>query len=328
MFGETKRASVWVAVALLLPAIASGAFWLRSRQSSGSPTIAFIPQTAGAMLWDVEHLGASSAADQHKLRLYWNAPTSENDVAGQASVIERVGRGKYQGLVLAPDHTLATLTPLRRVLAAGLPVVVVSAQLDLPPSGRLSYIVNDDEKMGELAVEEVARLLHGKGYLALVGLARYGPGVATRVRSAEALLAAHYPDIQVVGRVAGTYDSSRSEDLTTGILSAHPELNAVLSFTAVSTRGVHAALKSRSLQHTVRLVGCEQDADLIGFLGAGEIAALVGENTYRMGFEAVGQIADSLAGKPVRARSVVAPLLITKANLNTAEVSPFTSVAR
>jgi len=206
--------------------------------------------------------------------------------------------------------------------------VVVSAQLDLPPSSRLSYIVNDDEKMGELAAEEIARLLHGKGSLALVGLTRYGPGVAARVRSAEALLATHYPGIQVVSRVAGTYDSSRSEDLTKGILTSHPELNAVLSFTSVSTRGVHAALKSHSPQHTVRLVGCEQDTDLISFLGAGEIAALVGENTYRMGYEAVGLIADSLAGKPVPARSVVPPLLLTKSNLNTADSSPFTSLAR
>ena len=328
MLPKTTRASLWVAVGLVVPAIASGAFWVHSRQWSASATIAFIPQNAGAMLWDVEHFGASTAADERKVHLYWNAPTSENDIAGQASLIERVGRGKYQGLVLAPNHALATLTPLRRALAAGLPVVVVSAQLDLPAGDRLTYIVNDDEKMGELAAEEVARLIHGKGAIALVGLARYGPGVARRVRSAEAVLATRYPKIQVVSRVAGTYDSSRSEDLTNGIVSTHSELLAVLSFTAVSTRGVHAALKSRSLQQKVQLVGCEQDSDLIGYLGAGEIAALVGENTYRMGYEAVGQIADFLSGTPLPARSVVPPLLITQANLHTAEVSTFTSLNR
>ena len=83
----------------------------------------------------------------------------------------------------------------------------------------------------------------------------------------------------------------------------------VLSFTAVSTRGVHSVLKARSLQRVVTLVGCEQDSDLIGYLGDGEIAALVAENTYRMGFEAVGLISGLMGGKantgPVHSASPV-----------------------
>jgi len=157
---------------------------------------------------------------------------------------------------------------------------------------------------------------------------RYAPGVARRVRSAECFLASRYPDIQVVSRVSGTYDTSRSEDLTNGIVQAHPELKAVLSFTAASTRGVHAALHSRQVHRTISLVGCEQDSDLIGYLGKGEIAAIVAENTYRMGYEAVGLIVDSLAGKPLPARSVVPPLLIAKQNLNYAEALLFTSFPR
>jgi ribose transport system substrate-binding protein len=146
----------------------------------------------------------------------------------------------------------------------------------------------------------------------------------SRVRGAEQFLADRFPDIHVVSRIAGTYDTSRAEELTSDAVDAHPGLNAILSFTAAATRGVHAALRSRSLQ-AIRLVGCEQDSDLIGYVGTGEIAAVLAENTYRMGYEAVGLIADSLAGKPLPARSVVAPLLITKQNFNSAEASLFTS---
>jgi ribose transport system substrate-binding protein len=323
-----SRAWIWVTSALILTALAGEALWAYSRRVPAVPVIAVIPQTAGSMLWEVEHFGATTAADKLKCRLYWNTPTSENDMAGQVSLIDRVVRGRYQGLVLAPNQTLGVLAPLHRALAAGLPVVVVSAQLDLPPGAKLGYIVNDDEKMGELAAAEVARLIHGRGSIALVGLGRYAPGVARRVRSAECFLASQYPDIQVVSRVSGTYDTSRSEELTNEIVQAHPELKAVLSFTAVSTRGVHAALHSRPVQRTISLVGCEQDSDLIGYVGKGEIAAIVAEDTYRMGYEAVGLIADSLAGKPLPAYSVAPPLLITKQNLNIAEARLFTSFPR
>jgi len=97
-------------------------------------------------------------------------------MAGQVSLIDKVARGRYQGLVLAPNHTLGIRAPLRRALDAGLPVVIVAADLDLPATGKLGYIVNDDEKMGELAAAELARIIQGKGDIALIGLARLRTG--------------------------------------------------------------------------------------------------------------------------------------------------------
>jgi ribose transport system substrate-binding protein len=327
MSGKTARTSI-LAAGILLVLPVGGAFWLRFNLTPAVPTIAFIPQTTGSMLWEGEHFGATAAAEKLRCRLYWNSPTSETDVAGQVSLIDRVGRGKYQGLVLAPNHRLALLAPLRRALAAGLTVVVVSAQLDLPAGNKLGYIVNDDEKMGELGAAEVARLVHGRGSIALVGLARYAPGVPGRVRAAEQYLASQFPDIQIVSRLAGAYNTSLAEELTSGAVESHPGLKAILSFTASSTRGVHAALKGRFLQRKIPVVGCEQDSDLMGYVGNGEIAALLAENTYRMGYDAVGLIRDALAGKPLPARSMVAPVLITKQNLSSSDASLFTSFPR
>jgi ribose transport system substrate-binding protein len=199
--------------------------------------------------------------------------------------------------------------------------------LDIPATNNLGYIVNDDEMMGELAAREVARLIQGKGSVALVGLARFTPGVARRLRGAERLLA-QFPEISVVSRVGGANDSLRAQGLTLGLLDTHPGLRAVLSFTAASTRGAHGALKRKSLQGLISLVGCEQDSDLMTYVGTGEIAAVLAENTYRMGYEAVGLISDSLAGKPMPAQSTVPPILITKQNFNSAEASPFTSSLR
>ena len=200
MMGRSTRVSVWMAVGLVLGLLAVASWWIQPSRAAAIPTIAFIPQTAGAMLWEVEHFGAQAAAEKVKCHLYWNSPTSESDTAGQVSLIDKVGRGKFQGLVLAANHTLGIRSPLSRALASGLPVVIVSADLDLPASSKLAYIVNDDEKMGELAAAELARLLHGKGDIALIGLARFAPGVTRRVRAAERLLADRFPEIHVVNR--------------------------------------------------------------------------------------------------------------------------------
>ena len=85
---------------------------------------------------------------------------------------------------------------------------------------------------------------------------------------------------------------------------------------------------SRSPRATIHLVGCEQDHDLINYLANGEIAAVVAENTYRMGYEAVGLIAEYWAGKPIPAQSVVEPILLTKQNLNSADAGVVTGGIR
>ena len=64
MSGSVKRTSVWVTAALLATALGSGAWWKQSRRVASIPTIALIPQTAGAMLWEVEHAGATAAAEK------------------------------------------------------------------------------------------------------------------------------------------------------------------------------------------------------------------------------------------------------------------------
>ena len=119
-----------------------------------------------------------------------------------------------------------------------------------------------------------------------------------------------------------------AEDLTRAALDSHPALQAVLGLTASSTRGAHAALRSWSSAGSITLVGCDQDVDLLGYIANGEIAAIVAENTYKMGFEAVGLVMRSLAGEPMPAISVIPPLLITKRNLTSQEALIYTSLPR
>jgi ABC-type sugar transport system substrate-binding protein len=64
----------------------------------------------------------------------------------------------------------------------------------------------------------------------------------------------------------------------------------------------------------------------MGFLGRGEIAALVSENGYKMGYEATRVLVGALAGKPMPGVSVVSPFLITKRNLASPEVRVYTEL--
>lgn len=321
---KLTRLSAWL-LGTILVGSAAGSYWIsRSRPNQVRTTVALIPQTSGVMLWDGGRRGATEAAAKYNYHVYWNAPRSENDIEGQVSLIDRVVRGHYQALVVAPDHTLAIVAPLRRALAARLPVVVVSEALPLAGKDGLSYILNDDARMGELGGEQIARAIHGQGSVAILGLAPFRKGIALRARSAELYLRNRFPDIHVVARAPGAFDAAEAQEAVSAMLDSHPELDGILSLTAVSTRAAYATLPHRFVQRQVKLVGCEQDYDLLSYLHDGEIEAIVAENTYRMGYEAINRIASYREGKAMESTLTIPPLVITKRNLGSPETDVFT----
>ncbi len=282
--------------------------------------VAFIPRTTGVSLWESERTGAESVASRLNLRVYWNAPTREDDIEAQIALVERVRRGGYAGLVLAPDQALALMTPVQRVLSAGIPTVIVSSPLPLTPGNRLCYVVNDNEEAGRVAAKRIATILHGEGSVALLSIDPDISGIITRLGAFESYLSRYYPKIRTVGKRMGAYNGAEAQQVTAELLNSHPDLDALFSFTAVSTRGAYFALKRAGRIKRVRLIGCEQEGDLLDLVSQGEIDSLLLEDTYQMGRKALECIAALRQGKPVAARVSLRPLLVTRDNINSPEI--------
>jgi ribose transport system substrate-binding protein len=285
---------------------------------SGPPVIAVIPRTTGMSLWEPEHAGAEAAASALGMKIYWNAPTREDDVQGQIALVEKVIDEKYAGLILAPDQSLALMTPVRRAISRGIPTVVIGSALPLEPSGRLSYILSDDEVAGRMAASRIGTILHGQGTVAIIGINPDIAGVLDRVGAFEATLAEQFPGIHVAEKRLGSFNVPYEQQITEEVLVANPNLNAILAVTADATRGAYSALSELHQTNTVKLVGCDQD--LLAPLVTGEMDSVIAENTYEMGRRAVEWIALERQGKPVPRFQKIAPHLVTKDNLNSTDV--------
>jgi ABC-type sugar transport system substrate-binding protein len=88
-------------------------------------TVAVIPRTCGTALWEPEHAGAAAVARSVGLDLYWNAPMRDDDTQTQISLIEKSADRGMAGIIVSPIETLPMRTPIRQVLAGGVPVVVI-----------------------------------------------------------------------------------------------------------------------------------------------------------------------------------------------------------
>ncbi len=291
----------------------------------GTPTIAVVPRTTGMALWEPEHAGAQLTASRLGLKVYWNAPTREDDVQGQIALVERIIERGYAGLVLSPDQNLALMTVVRRALSHDIPTVIVASGLPLEPGGKLSYVLNDDHEMGRMAAERMGDILKGTGTVAIVGINPAVAGIPERVEAFDLALASGFPGLHVIERRTGSFNVPYEQQITEEVLNTHPQLDAIFAVSADATRGAYSALVELHKTRTVKLIGCDQD--LLLPLVTGEIDSVFAENTFEMGRKAVEFVADAREGKPVPPITRLKPLLVTKDNLQSPEIRKILGLA-
>jgi ribose transport system substrate-binding protein len=286
--------------------------------SRTSNTIAVIPRACGTVLWEPAHAGAAHVARSKGMTVYWNAPTREDDVAGQIDLLEKVVARGYAGIIIAPDQTLPLRTPIRRIVAGGLPIVVVGTNLGIAPSAKLSYVLNDDAAGGQMAARRLGKVLSGQGSIAILGINPQLTGVTARERSFENTLEREYPNIHVVARRLGYYSVPQEQQVAEDILNRAEAVDAIVALSHISTRGAFYALVEFDKTRAVKLIGFDQD--LMPPIRTGGIDSVVMQRTYDMGHTAMELMDGQVHGRTVPGISVVTPMLMTRENIDSPEI--------
>lgn len=281
-------------------------------------TIAVIPRTCGTALWEPEHAGTAAVARAAGLDVYWNAPMRDDDTQTQISLIEKsVDRG-MAGVIVSPIQTLPLRTPVRRVLAKGIPVVVIDTELGIPSGPKLSYVLNDEEVGGQIAARRIGMILNGKGNVAIVGIQPELKSITVRERSFESALNRQFPGIRVVARRLGLSSVPQEQHSAEELLAGNTPLDAIVALSLAATRGTYYALAEFSKAGVIKLVGFDQD--LIPPIRDGGIDSVVVQNTYEMGRVAMDLMNREIHGTSGSAEIRVQPVLMTRENLDSAEI--------
>lgn len=293
---------------------------------STSPQVAIIPQTTATTLWEAEHAGAEAAAKKLGMQTYWNAPTRGDDVQRQITLVDNAVNRHYRGLILAPDQPLALMVPVREALRQGIPTVIVGTSLPMSLDPSLSYIVNDDIATGQIAAAYLGKILAGEGRVAVLGVDPDSPGALEILHSFETTLEKDFPRIALVDRRTGSSNESEAQQVANESLAKDPHLSAIFTLTAIATRGAYLALHGRGLTSQVKLVGFEQDLELMSLVRDGQIDGLIAENTYQMGYQAMELIARSRGAERAGEQIKLAPKLLTAGNADSPEVQRLISM--
>lgn len=287
-------------------------------QRSGQKVIAVIPKATSHLFWVAVENGARAAAAENKVEMIWNGPPSETDYARQIQIVDSMVARKVDGIVVAATERKALVAPIDRAMAAGIPVTVFDSGIE--GENYTSFVATNNYEGGAIAAKELARLTGAEGKVALLMHAPGSTSTMDRERGFEETLTKEFPKLVIAARQYGMSDRGKARAAAENMMTAHPDLKGMFCSAEPGAVGGALAVKGRGLSGKVKLVTFDSSADLVEELKAGTISAMVVQDPFRMGFEAVKSVVDKIAGKPVAKRVDLSAQLVRAADLAKPEV--------
>src|SRR5260370_30803964 len=287
---------------LLLIALAS--LWCADvAQAAGPPyTIAVIPKGTTHEFWKSINAGAAKAqrelTDQGtKVEIIWKGPLREDDRDQQIQVVENFMARQVSAIVLAPLDSQALVKPVNKDVKAGVPVVIIDS--DLKSDEYVSFVATDNYKGGQLAGEQMGKLLGGSGNVILM---RYAVGSAsTEAREAGFLevLKTKYPGIKLISsdQHAGA-TRELAYQVSQNLLNRFGrQVNGIFCPCEPPTIAMTKALRDIGLAGgKVKMIGFDAGSQSVVDMKNGDVQALVVQNPMLMGYLGVVTAVENFVG--------------------------------
>jgi ribose transport system substrate-binding protein len=286
----------------------------RARQ----PHIAVVPKAAAHIFWQSVHAGSIAAARDLKIEMLWNSPAVETDFSRQIQIVDSMIAQHVDGLAVAAADRTALNASLDRAAASHIPVTVFDSGVD--STNYMTFVATNNYQAGEMAGRKLAEVLGGKGKVAIVLHMPGSYSTMERERGFEDVVKKEFPGIQIVAKQYGMSDRAKSMAAAENMLAAHPDLNAIFCSTEPSAAGTSLALKGRGLAGKVKFVAFDSSENMIEDLKAGVIDAMVVQDPFKIGYEAVKTLVDKLHGNPPPKQIDLRATVVTKADLEKPDI--------
>jgi ribose transport system substrate-binding protein len=258
--------------------------------------IAIVPKALTGEYWVRCKKGAEAAAKQFGVKLTFIGPSAETEVDKQIDIVENLITRGVDAIGISPCDGKALVPVIEKAIAKGIPVVTVDS--DAKTNKRLAYIGTDNEKAGEIAAKELAKLMGGKGKVLIIQGVPGAENLMQRVKGFKRVIA-KYPQIKIVSEQACQSDQTKALDITENALTAHPDLGGIFGVNAPGAPGAAQAVKAAGKTGKVKIVGFDALPDTVRYCAEGVIQAIVEQRPYRMGYLAVRYLKEALEGKKI-----------------------------
>src|SRR5919201_559800 len=322
------RAGRWcVAVAVLAMAVASCGGVKKHQSSSsggvkksGTIRLAVVPKAVGFSFWEDAHKGATCAASKLKdVNVSWDGVSAETDVSGQVDLLQNFLTSGVNGLVYAATDAKTLYNVTKQAMDKKTPVVNIDSGTNpQPPS--VPVFATDNVAAAQKVPDLIAKQLGKKG--GKVAFIPFQAGTVTndqRTQGFKEGLKKH-PELKLVATQSSQSDVNTALRVTSDILTAHPDLNAIFAANEPGVIGAAQAVRQAGKAGKIVIIGWDAAPDEVKGVKNGEISALVVQNPFRMGYDAVNAIVKKIRSGTQPKSEDTGVTFVTKSNIDDPKV--------
>lgn len=230
---------------------------------------------------------------------------ANGDSAKQAADVEDLITKKVDAIIINPRDAEAIAPSVQKALDAGIPVFA----LDRGVTGAeiTGFLETDNVAMGKLAADLIAKALEEKygevkgDVIELVGLVGTTAARDREKGFHDALV--DYPGINLVASQPADFDQEKAYNVTTNLMLANPNVDAIYGHNDDNTVGAARALKAMGKlspageEGHIYIVGIDGIKQALDLVRAGSIDATISQEPVIMGEKAVEFAIENLNGK-------------------------------
>jgi ribose transport system substrate-binding protein len=291
----------------------------RAPEAPGKPEVALVMKSLANEFFKTMADGAAAYQKQNSesFELVSNGIRNETDLAQQVALVEQMIARGVAAIVIAPADSKALVPVLKRAQEAGIVVVNIDNRLDravLAEAGAAIPFVGPDNREGARLVggELAKQLKRGDQVAILEGVPTAFNAQQRRAGFEEAMQAA---GAAVVAVQSASWEMEKANSVTASILTAHPDLAAILASNDSMALGAAAAVKAAGKEGQVRIVGFDNISAVQALIREGRVLATADQHGGQLAVYGIEAALSILKGEAAPEDKKTPVDLITKAQL-------------
>jgi ribose transport system substrate-binding protein len=287
-----------------------------TNKSNKSYTFGLVAKSQSNPVFQAARTGAEQAAkdlgakNHITIKIDWRTPNDE-DAQKQAEAIEQLVLAGANGIAVSCSDANKLTDAINSAVKNGVPVATFDS--DAPSSKRFVTYGVDDIKCGEEVMDELAKVMEGKGVVAILAGNQNAPNLQKRVQGVKNVLK-KYPDIKIRDTYYHKETPQDAAAKVEQVMQANPDITgwAMIGGWPLFTDN---ALKWQP--GTVKCVSVDALPPQLAYVRSGHVQLLLAQQCYEWGYRSVEHLVNKVHLKKNPSAIVdVSPLTpVSKANV-------------
>ncbi|MBB5325398.1 inositol transport system substrate-binding protein [Anoxybacillus tepidamans] len=236
-----------------------------------------------------------------------------NDASKQLSQVENFIQQKVDAIVLIPVDTVSAPEMIDKANQANIPIVVVNRIFDGVDKAT-AYVGSESIKSGIMQMEEVAKILGGKGNIAIMN-GQMGHEAQIKRTEGNKEVIKKYPNMKVVLEGTAEWDRAKGMSLMENWLNSGKNIDAVVANNDEMAIGAIMALEDAGKLDDVVVAGIDATPDALEYVKSGKLKVTVFQNARGQGQGGLETAIKAAKGEKVEKFNWIPYELVTKDNV-------------